>query len=80
MADASTSAVIDVWKTSYAGYPATVTNTITAAAKPTLNSATIATGSCATWSGSVVANDNFGFNMDSNTAAKWMQLTITYTR
>lgn len=60
------SIVIDVWKDTYANYPPTVADTITAAAKPTLSAAnknedTTLTG----WTTAFSAGDILGFNVDS---------------
>jgi hypothetical protein len=75
----SGSIVIDVWKDTYANYPPTVADTITASAKPTLSSATKSDDTTLTgWSTSVTAGDVFGFNVDSCTAITkaLLQLTI----
>lgn len=65
----SGSIVFDVWKDSYANYPPTVADTITASAKPTLSSANKATDSTLTgWTTSVAAGDVVGFNIDSVTS------------
>jgi hypothetical protein len=58
--------VIDVWKDSYANYPPTVADTITAAAKPAISSgvkyqSTTLTG----WTVAVSANDVIGFHLES---------------
>lgn len=66
LADVSGSAVVDVWKDTYANYPPTVADTITASAKPTLSTATKAEDSTLTgWTTSITAGDVFGFNVDS---------------
>lgn len=60
------SIVIDVWKDSYANYPPTVADTITAAAKPTLSAAAKSEDSTLTgWTTSVSAGDVIGFKVDS---------------
>src|SRR6266478_2257713 len=54
LADQSGSIVIDLWKDTYANYPPTIADTITASAKPTLSSATKNTSSTLTgWTTSV---------------------------
>jgi hypothetical protein len=64
----SGSIVIDIWKDTFANYPPTVADTITASAKPTLSSATNAEDSTLTgWSTSVSAGDVVGFKVDSAT-------------
>lgn len=67
-ADQSGSIVFDVWKDTWANFPPTGADTITASAKPTLSSAqnnedTTLTG----WTTSVSKGDVFGFNIDSIT-------------
>ena len=66
LADQSGSAVVDVWVDTYANYPPTVADTITAAAKPTLSAAikgedTTLTG----WTTSVAAGSVVAFKVDS---------------
>lgn len=63
----SGSCVVDVWKTTYAGAPPTVANTITAAAKPTVSTSTKAQSSTLTgWTTSVAAGDVMTFKLDSS--------------
>lgn len=65
-ADQSGSIVVDVWKTTYAGAPPTVANTITAAAKPTLSSAQKSRDATLTgWTTAIAAGDVIRFNVDS---------------
>lgn len=75
IADQSTTTVVDIWKTNN-NIP-TVSNTITAAAKPSLtaaqlNSSTTLTG----WTTSVVAGDVFILNVDSNNNANYISLEL----
>jgi len=75
LADQSGSAVVDVWKDTYANYPPTVADTITAAAKPTISAAVKSQDSTLTgWTTSVSAGDVIGFNVDS--AATITRLTV----
>jgi len=76
--DISGSAVVDVWKKST--YPPAVGQTITASAKPTLASATNATGSCSTWTTAVAAGDWLRFNLDSVATITRLLLIINYTK
>lgn len=77
IADQSGSIVIDVWKDTYANYPPTVADTITASAKPTLSSATKAQDTTLTgWTTSVSAGDIFGFNVDSATTVTRVHLIL----
>jgi hypothetical protein len=68
LASQSGSIVFDIWKDTYANYPPTVADTITASAKPTLSSATKAEDTTLTgWTTAVTAGDVLGFNVDSVT-------------
>jgi hypothetical protein len=82
VADVSGSIVIDIWKDSYANFPPTVADTITASAKPTLSSAQKATDSTLTgWTTSLSAGDFLGFNVDSvaTVTRVTLQLTVVTT-
>lgn len=75
LADQSGSVVIDIWKDTYANFPPTVADTITAAAKPTISAAqkyedTTLSG----WTTAVTAGDILEFNVDS--VATITKLTI----
>ncbi len=73
----SGSIVIDVWKDTYANYPPTVADTITASAKPTLSSATKSQDSTLTgWTTSVSAGDILGFKVDSVTTVTRVALFL----
>jgi hypothetical protein len=67
--DASATAgsiVVDIWKDTYANYPPTVADTITAAAKPTLSAVNKNEDSAlAGWVTTFAAGDILGFNVDS---------------
>jgi hypothetical protein len=77
-ADQSGSIVIDIWKDTYANFPPTVADTITASAKPTLSSAQKYEDSTLTgWTTSVSAGDVFGFNIDSITTITRITLELT---
>lgn len=66
LADQSGSIVFDVWNDSYANYPPTVADTITASAKPTLSSATKAQDSTLTgWTKTLAAGSSLRINVDS---------------
>lgn len=70
--------VVDIWKDTYANYPPTVADTITAAAKPTLSSANKAEdGTLTGWTTGVTAGDVFGFNVDSAATVTKVALTLT---
>lgn len=62
----SGSAVVDVWKDTYANYSPTVADSITASAKPTVTTSDKATSTTLTgWTTSVTAGDILIFNIDS---------------
>lgn len=66
LADQSGSAVVDVWVDTYANYPPTVADTITAAAKPTLSAAIKSEDTTLTgWTTSVAAGSVVAFKVDS---------------
>ena len=74
----SGSIVIDVWKDSYANFPPTVADTITASAKPTLSSATKSDDTTLTgWTTAVTAGDVFGFTVDSASLVTQVALQLT---
>lgn len=76
--DQSGSIVIDIWKRAHASYPPTVTQTITASAKPTVTTATNATSATLTgWTTSITAGDWLFFNVDSITSATFASLNLT---
>lgn len=80
MADASGSIVVDVWKIGYGSFPPTVTNTITASAKPTLSSQQTSQDSTLTgWTTTVTAGDVFAFNVDSVSGVDEITLTLLVT-
>ncbi len=66
LADTTGSIVVDIWKDTYANYPPTDADSITAAAPLTLSSATKATDSTLTgWTTSITSGDTLRFNVDS---------------
>lgn len=81
MADQSGSIVVDVWKDTFANYPPTVADTITASAKPTLSSAISGSDTTLTdWTKTVSAGDVIGFNVDSCTTITRLTLQIVTTK
>lgn len=79
--DASATAcsiVIDVWKDTYANYPPTDLDSITASAPPTLSSATKSQDTTLTgWTTAVTAGTVYGFNVDSVTSCTRVTLMLT---
>ena len=66
LADQSGSIAIDVWKDSFASYPPTSADSITASAKPALSSAAKSRDTTLTgWTTSVSAGQTLRFNVDS---------------
>ena len=81
LADQSATAVIDIWKDTYANYPATVADTITAAAIPTITAATKSQDATLTgWTTSITAGDIIRFNVDSNDNATRVTLSLKVTK
>jgi len=75
VADQSGSIVVDIWKVAYTSLPATVSNTITASAKPTLSAALKYQDTTLTdWTKTIAAGDWLYFNVDSCTTIT--QITI----
>lgn len=76
IADQSGSAVVDIWKDSFANAPPTIDDVITASAKPTLSSSAKAQSSTLTgWTTAVAAGDVLRFNV--NSAAMVQRLTLS---
>lgn len=79
--DQSGSIVFDIWKDTYANYPPTVADTITAAAKPTVSTATKSEDATLTgWTVAITAGDVIGFNVDSITTATRAHLQLEVTK
>jgi len=77
LADQSGSIVINIWKDSYANFPPTVDDKITASAPPTISSATKSEDATLTdWTKSISAGDILRFNVDSCTTITRCTLTI----
>lgn len=78
---AACSAVVDIWADTYANFPATVADTITASAKPTLSTAqknkdTTLTG----WTKAISADSILRANLDSSDCAGLIQVTLIGTK
>lgn len=81
LADVSGSIVVNVWKDSYANYPPTVADKITASAPPTLASATSSKDTTLTgWTLTLTAGDTLRFNVDSVTTCTRVTLSLKVTR
>lgn len=81
LADQSGSIVIDIWKDSYANYPPTDADTITASAPPTISAATKSQDTTLTgWTTSIAVGDILRFNVDSITTCQRVALTMKIKR
>ncbi len=81
LANPSGSIVFDIWKDTFANFPPTVADTITASAKPTLSAATSAESSTLTgWTTSLATGDILEVNIDSvSTVTKvYLDLFVTF--
>lgn len=75
LGDQTGSCIVDIWKDSFANYPPTVGDTITAGAVPQISSATKYNDTTLTaWTTSISAGDTLRFNLNSVTA--FTRLTI----
>jgi len=80
-ADQSGSAVVDVWVDTYANYPPTVADTITAAAKPTLSAAIKSEDTTLTgWTTSVAAGSVVAFKVDSCSTITQLNVQLKVSR
>lgn len=81
LADQTGSMVIDLWKDTYANYPPTDIDTITASAPVTISSTNKATDTTLTgWTTSVAAGDIIRVNIDSVTAITRFTLVLRVKR
>jgi hypothetical protein len=81
LADQSGSIVIDIWKDTYANFPPTDADSITASAPPTISSATKSQDTTLTgWTTSVAAGDILRFNVDSATTITRVTLSLQILR
>lgn len=81
LADQSGSIVIDLWKDTYANFPPTDADSITASAVPTISSATKSTDTTLTgWTTSVSAGDIIRVNIDSVTTITRITLSLKVKR
>jgi hypothetical protein len=81
LADVSGSAVVDVWRDTFANYPPVVGDSIAAAAKPTLTAAISSVDTTLTgWSTSGAAYDVYAFKLDSVSTITLLQVQLVVTR
>jgi len=80
-ADQTGSVVVDIWKDTYANFPPTVADTITAAAKPTLSATQKYQDATLTgWTTSIAAGDILAYNIDSVATITRLTITLKATR
>jgi hypothetical protein len=83
LADQSGSIVVDLWKDTYANFPPTDADSITASAPPTITTATKSQDSTLTgWSTgkNIAAGDIIRFNVDSCTSITRLHIIIEVSR
>lgn len=81
LADVSGSVVIDIWKDTYANYPPTVADTITASAKPTISSAIKSQDATLTgWTKAIAAGDILAFNVDSASTITSLTVEVKFSK
>jgi hypothetical protein len=77
LADQSGSIKIDIWKDTYANYPATDADTITGGSEPEIVTATkYQDGTLSGWTTAIAAGDQLIFNIDSVTTITYCTLTL----
>lgn len=81
LADQSGSIVVNVWKDTYANFPPTVADKITASAPPTITTATKSQDSTLTgWTVACALGDILAFNVDSVTTIQRVTLSLRVNR
>lgn len=77
--DVTTTTFLDVWAST--SYPPTNANSIAGGNEIAISAATLSTdASMSSWTTAFAAGTWFFFNVDSNTAAKWLGISLTLTR
>ena len=77
LADQSGSIVVDIWKDSYANFPPTDADSITASAPPTISSAQKSQDSTLTgWTKDIAAGDIMAYNVDSCTTITRVTISL----
>jgi len=81
LGDQTGSIVLDLWKDTYANFPPTVANTITASAKPTITAAIKSQDLTLTgWTTAITAGDIIRVNVDSISTLTRCALALRFTR
>jgi predicted GH43/DUF377 family glycosyl hydrolase len=79
LADQSGSIVLDLWVDTYGNYPPTITDTITASAKPTLSTAVKSQDTTLTgWTTAIAAGKSMRVNVDSATTVTRVVLALKF--
>ena len=78
LADQAGSIVVDIWNDTYANWPPTDADSITASAPPTISAATKSSDTTLTgWDTALAAGDILRFNVDSCSTITWCVLVLT---
>ncbi len=81
LADQTGSIVVDIWKDTYANYPPTDADSITASAVPTISSSTKSHNTTLTgWTTSISAGQTLRFNVDSATTITRVSIILKVTK
>jgi hypothetical protein len=81
LSDLQGSVVVDIWKDTYANYPPTAADVITASAKPTISNALKGQSSTLTgWTTSITSGDTLRFNVNSASTVKRVTLILKITK
>lgn len=81
LADQSGSIVVDIWKDTYANFPPTDADSITASAPPTISTAEKSQDSTLTgWTTAIAAGDILRFNVDSVTDIERVTIALKVRR
>jgi len=81
LADQTGSIVVDIWNDTYANYPPTDADSITASAPPTISAASKSEDTSLTgWDTALAAGDILKFNVDSCSAITWCVLSLRLSK
>lgn len=81
LADQTGSIVVDIWNDSYANYPPTDGDSITASAPPTISTDDQSQDATLTgWTTTIAADSTLRFNVDSVTDIEQVEITLEFTR
>ena len=81
MADQSGSIVVDIWKDTYANFPPTDADSITASAPPTISTAQKSQDATLTgWTTAIAAGDILAYNVDSCSTITRVTISLKVTR